>query len=145
MLLLAVSVMLVTDGCKSINNLTEGISEKSISGSGTVVLNRVGLDKTDKTPELFSLFVWGDYTSVVPGDEVMRYEAVDDASIFNSNAKTTKIKMFYSSGDKARMDKFITAVKADAEKRLNNDTKKSAISDTSTPAATTVTTKDAAQ
>ena len=104
-------------GCKAVNAVAEGISEKSISGSGTVVLSRVGLDKTNQTPELFNLFVWGDYTSVVPGDEVMRYEASEDASIFNSNAKTNKIKLFFASGDTARVDKILDAVREDIKSR----------------------------
>ncbi len=118
MFLAAAGLIAALAGCRAADSLASGIAEKSISGSGTVVVSRVGLDKTTQTPELFNLFVWGDYTSVVPGDEVMRYEASEDASIFNSSAKSKKIKMFYSSGDKKRMDKFLAAVRRDAEKRL---------------------------
>lgn len=117
LLMVSVSVIVMT-GCKSIDNLTQGISEKSISGSGMVTVNRVGLDKTNQTPELFNIFTWGDYNSIVPGDEMLRYEASEDASIFNSNAKSSKIKIFFASGDKDRMDKFLDAVKADADSRL---------------------------
>jgi len=116
-LTVALLALFALTGCKAVNAVAEGISEKSISGSGTVVLSRVGLDKTNQTPELFNLFVWGDYTSVVPGDEVMRYEASEDASIFNSDAKTNKIKLFFASGDPARVDKILDAVREDIKSR----------------------------
>lgn len=116
-LTVALLALFALTGCAAANSIADGISEKSISGSGTVVLSRVGLDKTNQTPELFNLFVWGDYTSVVPGDEVMRYEASEDASIFNSNAKTNKIKLFFASGDTARVDKILDAVREDIKSR----------------------------
>ena len=97
-------------GCATAETLAKGISEKSISGSGTFVRSRAGLDKQTQTPELSTLFVWGDYTSVVPGDEVFRLEESSDSSIFNSSAVTKKRKVFFSSGDKKRMDQVIKSV-----------------------------------
>lgn len=119
-------------GCTALNTVSEGISEKSISGSGTVILSRVGLDKTTQTPELFNLFVWGDYTSVVPGDEVIRYEASEDSSIFNSSAKSSKIKLLFASGDLKRADAVLEAIKADIKSR----TAKNAGSTDGAPATT---------
>lgn len=101
-------VIFVATGCTSTaNKLADGVASKSISGSGTFGYSRVGLDKTTQTPELISLFVWGDYTSVVPGDEVFRLEEVEDASIFNSSAVSKRRKVFFASGDKSRMDAVI--------------------------------------
>ena len=117
LVLMALIILIAMTGCTALDSVSKGISEKSISGSGTVVLSRVGLDKTTQTPELFNLFVWGDYTSVVPGDEVMRYEASEDASIFNSSAKTNKIKLFFASGDTARVDKILDAIREDIKSR----------------------------
>ena len=120
-ILLAVAAVIVMTGagCKSMDNLTRGISEKSISSSGMVTVNRVGLDKTNQTPELFNLFMWGDYNSVAAGDEVLRYEASEDASVFNSNAKTYKSKLFFASGNKKRMDDVLAEVKADMKARAD--------------------------
>lgn len=120
-LTVALVAIFALTGCKAVNAVAEGISEKSISGSGTVILSRVGLDKTTQTPELFNLFVWGDYTSVVPGDEIIRYEASEDASIFNAAAKTSKIKLFFASGDPDRADKVLAAIKADIDARTAKD------------------------
>lgn len=97
-------------GCAATETIAKGISEKSISGSGTFIHSRAGLDKQTQTPELSTLFVWGDYTSVVPGDEVFRLEESSDSSIFNSSAVTKKRKVFFSSGDKKRMDQVIKSV-----------------------------------
>ena len=91
-------------GCSTAETLAAGISSKSISGSGAFGYSRVGLDTATQTPEMVSLFVWGDYTSVVPGDEVFRLEEVEDASIFNSSAVTRRRKVFFATGDKKRMD-----------------------------------------
>lgn len=112
------AVVLFT-GCNTANTIAKGVADKSISASGVFTLNRAGLDKTTQTPELMNLFIWGDYTSVVPGDEVFRYEENEDASIFNSSATTKKKKIFFATGDKSRMDKVIEAVTGE-----NKDTNK---------------------
>lgn len=99
-------------GCNTTETLAAGISQKSISGSGSFGYSRVGLDTTTQTPELVSLFVWGDYTSVVPGDEVFRLEEVEDSSIFNSSAVTKRKKVFFATGDKLRMDAVMARITA---------------------------------
>ena len=113
LLFAAVALLVFTaTGCNTTETLAAGISQKSISGSGAFGYSRVGLDTTTQTPELISLFVWGDYTSVVPGDEVFRLEEVEDSSIFNSSAVTKRKKVFFASGDKARMDAVIAKLAA---------------------------------
>ena len=104
---LAAAATLLLAGCSTSETLAEGISGKSLFMSGTVGYSRVGLDEVTQTPELLSLFVWGDYTSVAAGDEVFHMEESKDASIFNSEAITRKKKVFFATGDKNRMDKVI--------------------------------------
>ena len=91
-------------GCSTGEQLAKGLSEKTISGSGAVVYSRAGLDHQTQTPELVTVFVWGDYTSGHAGSEVFRMEESEDASIFNSDAVTKKKKIFFMTGDKKRMD-----------------------------------------
>lgn len=105
---LAAAATLLLTGCSTSETLAEGISGKSLFMSGTVGYNRVGLDSVTQTPELLSLFVWGDYTSVAAGDEVFHMEESEDASIFNSEAITRKKKVFFATGDKNRMDAVIS-------------------------------------
>lgn len=108
--LIIMGAMLLVSGCQTANTLAEGMSEKSISASGVFTLNRAGLDKTTQTPEMLNLFIWGDYASIQPGDEMFRYEESEDASIFNSAAKSKNKKVFFATGDKSRMDAVINAV-----------------------------------
>lgn len=95
---------LVLCGCATGEQLAKGISEKTISGSGSVFYSRVGLDPQTQTPEQQTVFVWGDYTSGHAGSEVFRMEESEDASIFNADAITKKKKIFFMTGDKKRMD-----------------------------------------
>lgn len=104
------ALILLLAGCNTADTLAKGISEKSISASGVFTLNRAGLDKTTQTPELLNLFIWGDYNSVQPGDEIFRYEESEDASIFNSKSVNKNKKIFFATGDKKRMDAVINAV-----------------------------------
>ena len=108
--LMMLAVGLVLTGCTALNSVADGISGKSISGSGTVVKNVVGLDTQTQTPELSSLVVVGDYTSIANGDEILRYEVLEDASIFNSNSKSKTVKLFFASSDQNRMDAVLTKV-----------------------------------
>ena len=108
--LIAMGIILLLTGCQTAETIAQGISEKSISASGVFTLNRAGLDKTTQTPELLNLFIWGDYTSVQPGDEIFRYEESEDASIFNSAAKSKNKKVFFATGDKKRMDTVINSI-----------------------------------
>ena len=104
------AALLLLAGCKTSQTIAKGVANKSISASGVFTLNRAGLDTTTQTPELLSLFIWGDYTSVMPGDEVFRYEESQDASVFNSASITRNKKIFFATGDKARMDAVIKSV-----------------------------------
>ena len=103
---MALAAVLLT-GCKAPEMLAGGIAEKSLSGSGTFIHSKVGVDTVTHAPELSGLFVWGDYTSVTGGDEIFRFEETEDASIFNAESKTKKKKIFFATGDKSRMDKVL--------------------------------------
>lgn len=113
----AALLLLMITGCKTSETLAKGISNKSISASGVFTMNRGGLDTATQTPELLSLFIWGDYTSVFPGDEIFRYEESESPSIFNKESISKSKKIFFASGDKARMDAVINKL---TKKEVNN-------------------------
>lgn len=119
-MLFAITILMFT-GCTAMNTMATGVSQKSISGSGTVAYGNVGLDAATLTPEVSGLFVWGDYTSVVAGDEIFRYEESEDASVFNSSAVTKRKKIFFASGDKSRMDEVIKAITKPKEPPNDSD------------------------
>lgn len=108
--LIAMGAILLLTGCRTAETLAQGVAEKSITASGMMSYGRVGLDTSTQTPELFSLFIWGDYTSGAAGSEVLRYEENEDASIFNSSAVTKSRKLVFITGDKERMDAVIEAI-----------------------------------
>lgn len=108
--IIAMGAILLLTGCKTAETIAQGVAEKSITASGMMSYGRVGLDTSTQTPELFNLFIWGDYTSAVPGDEVLRYEESEDASIFNSDAITKSRKLVFITGDKERMDAVISTI-----------------------------------
>lgn len=85
--------LLLLTGCKTAETIAAGISEKSITGSGSVTHSRVGLNKDQQTPEMETLIVWGDYTSVRKGETIIRLETSEDSSIFNASAISKRNKI----------------------------------------------------
>ena len=81
----AVLIVLLA-GCSTAQKLAEGVSEKSLSGSGTVAIQRVGIDDETKTPVLKSTVITGDYASARHGDYALQYRRRKSPSIFNKDA-----------------------------------------------------------
>ena len=88
-------IMLAIAGCGTMNQLAKGISEKSISGSGTVSVQRVGIDDETKTPVLKSTVIVGDYASAHNGDYALQYRRKKSPSIFNKDAVTEEVTINY--------------------------------------------------
>ena len=93
-LLLALLVVVAT-GCSTAQTLAKGLSEKSISGSGTVSIQRVGIDDETKTPVLKSTVVTGDYASAHNGDYALQYRRRKSPSIWNADAVTEEVTINY--------------------------------------------------
>ena len=85
---LALAVLFLASGCNAVKTLAEGISEKSLSGSGTVSIQRVGVDPETNTPVLKSTVITGDYASARSGDHALQYRRKKSPSIFNKDAVT---------------------------------------------------------
>ena len=83
-------------GCQTSQTLAKGISEKSITGSGTVTHSHVGVDTDTKSPVMETLIVSGDYASIRKGETIIRIEESEEASIFNSSAKSKRKKILIS-------------------------------------------------
>lgn len=91
----ALAVCAILSGCSTMNKLADGISEKSISGSGTVSIQRVGIDDETKTPVLKSTVITGDYASARNGDYAFQYRRKKSPSIFNKDAVTEEVTINY--------------------------------------------------
>ena len=105
---LMVMTLLMT-GCTAAETLAEGISEKSISGTGLFGYSDIGIDAATKTPKVKYLLVKGKYTSIPAGMEYVEYTEDVDSSIFNSAAKTYSRRLVFGSSDKKRADKIMKA------------------------------------
>ena len=77
--------------CGAALTLAQGVSEKSLSGSGTVAIQRVDIDDETKTPVLKSTVVTGDYASARNGDSAFQYRRRKSPSIFNTSAVTEEV------------------------------------------------------
>ena len=84
-------LIILLAGCGAVQTLAQGVSEKSLSGSGTVAIQRVGIDDETKTPVLKSTVVTGDYASARNGDSAFQYWRRKSPSIFNTSAVTEEV------------------------------------------------------
>ena len=84
--LLGALMMLFMAGCGTAQTLAAGVAEKSLSGSGTVAIQRVGIDDETKTPVLKSTVISGDYASARHGDHALQYRRKKSPSIWNKDA-----------------------------------------------------------
>lgn len=123
--LAAVAALCLT-GCSTTQTLAQGVAEKSLSGSGTVAIQRVGVDPETKTPVLKSTVVTGDYASAHNGDYAFQYRRRKSPSIFNAESVTEEVTINYI-GTKEYAIKALELAKQDAESaNAPNDTAKAA-------------------
>lgn len=111
--ILALLTCFCVTGCGTMNTLAKGLSEKSISGSGTVSIQRVGIDDETKTPVLKSTVVTGDYASAHNGDYALQYRRKKSPSIFNKDAVTEEVTINYI-GTKEYATEALNLAKQDA-------------------------------
>jgi hypothetical protein len=91
---LAITVVLFT-GCSGVNSALGGLAEKSLSGSGTVAIQRVGVDPDTAAPVLKSTIITGDYASAPEGTYALQYRRRTAPSIFNSSAVSNEVTINY--------------------------------------------------
>lgn len=108
------ALLLCLAGCGTAQTLASGIAEKSISGSGTVAVQRVGIDDETKTPVLKSTVVTGDYASAHGGDYAFQYRRRKSPSIFNANAVTVEVTINYI-GTKEQLAEALELARKDSE------------------------------
>ena len=112
----AAVVIVLLAGCSTSNTLAKGVSEKSLSGSGTVAIQRVGIDNETKTPVLKSTIITGDYASARDGEYALQYRRRKSPSIFNKEAVTEEVVLNYL-GSKEEVKAALDIVKADAKEK----------------------------
>ena len=105
---------LAAGGCKAVNTLAQGVAEKSLSGSGTVSIQRVGVDPETNTPVLKSTVVTGDYASARNGDHALQYRRRKSPSIWNKDAVEEEVTI-NCVGSKEYADRALELARKDAE------------------------------
>ena len=95
-LFFASAVMLaVSTGCSGVNSALGGLAEKSLSGSGTVAIQRIGVDPDTAAPVLKSTIITGDYASAPEGTYALQYRRRTAPGIFNSAAVSHEVTINY--------------------------------------------------
>ncbi|MBQ9501776.1 MAG: hypothetical protein IJU70_06445 [Lentisphaeria bacterium] len=77
-------------GCKTAETLAAGITTKNVSGNGTVIDSRIGIDPDTKIPGLKTVFISGDFATVKAGTNQVSYREESSASIWNASSVTKK-------------------------------------------------------
>ena len=98
--------------CTGVNTAMGGLAEKSLSGSGTVAIQRVGVDPDTAAPVLKSTIIAGDYASAPGGAYALQYRRKTAPSIFNSTAVSREVTINYI-GSAERLDDAVELVRGD--------------------------------
>ena len=89
------AMLVVFTGCSGVNTALGGLAEKSLSGSGTVAIQRVGVDPDTAVPVLKSTVITGDYASAPEGTYALQYRRKIAPSIFNSSSVSHEVTINY--------------------------------------------------
>ena len=116
------ALALATGGCGAAQTLAQGVAEKSLSGSGTVAIQRVGIDDETKTPVLKNTIVTGDYASARNGDHAFQYRRKKSPSIFNTDAVTEEVTI-NCIGTKEQVAAALGLAEKDTGEKKTNDEK----------------------
>ena len=89
------AMLTVPTGCAGVNSALGGLAEKALSGSGTVAIQRVGVDPDTAAPVLKSTVITGDYASAPEGTYALQYRRKIAPSIFNSSSVSHEVTINY--------------------------------------------------
>ena len=76
-------------GCAT-ETIAQGITTKNLSGNGTVIDSHVGINTNNKIPELRTLFISGDVSTVKAGTNAVSYREESSASVWNASSVMKK-------------------------------------------------------
>lgn len=109
----AIAAVLAT-GCSGVNSALGGLAEKALSGSGTVAIQRAGIDPDTASPVLKSTVITGDYASAPEGTYALQYRRRTAPGIFNSAAVSHEVTVNYI-GTADHLADAVGLVRADLE------------------------------
>ena len=94
-LFFTVAAAILFTGCTGVNSALGGLAEKALSGSGTVAIQRAGIDPDTASPVLKSTVITGDYASAPEGTYALQYRRKTAPGIFNSAAVSHEVTVNY--------------------------------------------------
>ena len=106
------ALLVAFTGCSGVNSALGGLAEKSLSGSGTVAVQRVGVDPDTAAPVLKSTIITGDYASAPEGTYALQYRRRSAPGIFNSSAVSHEVTINYI-GSSDHLSDAVGLVRAD--------------------------------
>ena len=106
--------------CTGVNTAMGGLAEKSLSGSGTVAIQRVGVDPDTAAPVLKSTIITGDYASAPDGAYALQYRRKIAPSIFNSTSVSREVTINYI-GSAERLDDAVELVRGDLNRQEEDE------------------------
>ena len=115
-----VTEIVMFTGCSGVNTALGGLAEKSLSGSGTVAVQRVGVDPDTAAPVLKSTIITGDYASAPEGTYALQYRRRTAPGIFNSAAVSHEVTINYI-GTADRLADAVGLVRSDLEPEQPDD------------------------
>lgn len=92
-----------------VEKFTENLSGKNLTGNGTFISSRMGLNETTGIPELRTLFISGDVASTRSGTNAVSYREESSSSIWNAKSVTKKRFLSITLTNKEDVAKAITA------------------------------------
>ena len=113
------AMLTVPTGCAGVNSALGGLAEKALSGSGTVAIQRVGVDPDTAAPVLKNTIVTGDYASAPEGTYALQYRRKIAPGIFNSDAVTHEITINYI-GTADRLADAVGLVRTDLDSEVHS-------------------------
>ncbi len=93
----------------SMEKFTENLSGKNLTGNGTFISSRVGINESTKVPELKTVFISGDVASTRSGTNAVSYREESSSSIWNAKSVTKKRFLSITLSNKEDVAKAISA------------------------------------
>ena len=109
LILSGVVAAVILAGCAS-QTIARGLTAKNVSGNGTVINSRLGIDAETKIPEIQTLFVSGDFSTAKAGTNAVTYREESSASVWNASSVTRKRFLCITLTDKGDLPAVVRSV-----------------------------------
>lgn len=103
MLMLAAALIALGTGCSTMDKVADSLSGKTLTGSGLIADNRIGIDPETKTPVLKSLVISGDVQTIKEGTNYLNYKQETSSAWYNAENKTSRTTLTITTNKQGNM------------------------------------------